>query len=121
MQIDEPHLHGPPSSAQPPLLPFPPGEDRVPAPNYNQPPPNIAPHNPPLLPDPYMGHRMPMYSHQQDTHYGPPRYERPPYQAPGYRPPQASRGYSGPTRPLRGMHHSKFKPVCTLIKNLDLK
>lgn len=116
--MDEPHLHGPPSvsSQQPPLLPYPPGEDRLPAPppaqppqpNYNQPPPNLAPHNA-LLPDPYMAHRIPLYPHQQGgPHYGPPRYDRPPYQQTGYRGSQIPRNYNGPPRPMRGMHHRKY-------------
>jgi len=107
LQVDEPHLHVPSSSNQPPLLPFPPGEERIPPPNYNQPPPNVAPHNPPLLPDPYMSHRIPIYPHQQGSHYGPPRYDRPPYQQQGYRPSQPPRNYNGPPRPIRGLHHSK--------------
>lgn len=106
-QVDEPHLHVPSSGNQPPLLPFPPGEERIPPPNYNQPPPNVPPHNPPLLPDPYMSHRIPIYPHQQGSHYGPPRYDRPPYQQQGYRPSQPPRNYSGPPRPMRGLHHSK--------------
>lgn len=97
-----------PSSNQPPLLPFPPGEDRIPQPSYNQPPPNVPPHNQPLLPDPYMSHRIPIYPHQQGSHYGPPRYERPPYQQQGYRPSQPPRNYNGPPRPIRGLHHCKY-------------
>lgn len=118
-QVDEPHLHVPSSSNQPPLLPFPPGEERIPPPNYNQPPPNVPPHNPPLLPDPYMSHRIPIYQHQQGSHYGPPRYERPPYQQ-GYRPSQPPRNYNGPPR---GLHHSKrhvkFKQIFIAIASLQ--
>ncbi|XP_032669076.1 E3 ubiquitin-protein ligase RBBP6 isoform X2 [Odontomachus brunneus] len=107
--VDEPHLHVPSSGNQPPLLPFPPGEERIPPPNYNQPPPNVPPHNPPLLPDPYMSHRIPIYPHQQGSHYGPPRYDRPPYQQQGYRPSQPPRNYNGPPRPLRGLHHMGYR------------
>ncbi|RLU15449.1 hypothetical protein DMN91_012443, partial [Ooceraea biroi] len=100
-----------PSSSAPPLLPFPPGEERIPPPNYNQPPPNVPPHNPPLLPDPYMSHRIPIYPHQQGSHYGPPRYDRPPYQQQGYRPSQPPRNYSGPPRPMRGLHHMGYRSL----------
>ncbi|EFN87378.1 Retinoblastoma-binding protein 6 [Harpegnathos saltator] len=110
--VDEPHLHVPPSGNQPPLLPFPPGEERIPPPNYNQPPPNVPPHNPPLLPDPYMSHRIPIYPHQQGSHYGPPRYDRPPYQQQGYRPSQPPRNYNGPPRgPIRGLHHMGYRSL----------
>ena len=115
--MDEPHLHGPQSVSgqQPPLLPYPPGEDRLPVPptipppqpNYNQPPPNLAPHNA-LLPDPYMAHRIPMYPHQQGPHYGPPRFDRPQYPQTGYRGTQIPRSYNGPPRPMRGMHHREY-------------
>uniref|UniRef100_A0A0C9RHS3 Rbbp6_0 protein n=1 Tax=Fopius arisanus TaxID=64838 RepID=A0A0C9RHS3_9HYME len=110
--VDEPHLHSQTSVNQAPLLPYPPGEECIPPPppqNYNQPPPRMAPHNPPLLPDPYMGHRMPMYPHQQGPHYGPPRYDRPPYQQTGYRSSQPPRNYNGPPRPIRGMHHRGYR------------
>lgn len=52
--------------------------------------------------------------HQTVPHYGPPRYDRPPYQPSAYRgggggggqiPP---RNYNGPPRPMRGMHHSEL-------------
>ncbi|XP_008560490.1 E3 ubiquitin-protein ligase RBBP6 isoform X2 [Microplitis demolitor] len=105
------HQYPPSTAHQAPLLPYPPGEDRIPSlqppppQGYNQPPPVMQPHNPPPpMSDPYMGHRMPMYPHQQGPHYGPPRYTRPQYQQQGYRPAQP-RNYNGPPRPMRGMHH----------------
>lgn len=56
-----------------------------------------------------------MYSHQQGSHYGPPRYERPPYQQQGYRPSQPPRNYNGPPRPIRGLHHRKYFYVHNLV------
>lgn len=110
-KVDEPHLHPPPAANQPPLLPFPPGDERVPTTGYNPPPPNMVPHNPPLLPDPYMGHRVPMYPHQQQgpQYPPPPRYERPPYsQYGGARSAPPPRGYNGPPRPARGMMNREY-------------
>lgn len=112
--VDEPHLHPPPAANQPPLLPFPPGDERVPTTGYNPPPPNMVPHNPPLLPDPYMGHRVPMYPHQQQgpQYPPPPRYERPPYsQYGGARSAPPPRGYNGPPRPARGMMNPGYRGI----------
>ena len=125
--MDEPHLHPVPVN-QPPLLPFPPGDERVPPPTYSQPPPNMVPHNPPLLPDPYMGHRIPMYPpHQQPgpQYPPPPRFERPPYQQyGGARPSQPPRNFNGPPRP-RAMHNRKcsnpFSKIEIVIPGLPLE
>ncbi|XP_034952657.1 E3 ubiquitin-protein ligase RBBP6 [Chelonus insularis] len=113
--VDEPHLHLSHNVHQShsSVCLYPPGEDRMavlPPPNYNQPPPSIPPHNPPLLPDPYMGQRMPMYPHQQAPHYGMTRYDRPPFPQSGFRH-QGARNYAGPPRPLRGMHHVNYRGI----------
>ncbi|KAG8034371.1 hypothetical protein G9C98_007447 [Cotesia typhae] len=111
------HQYPPSTAHQAPLLPYPPGEDRMPSlqppppQGYSQPPPVMQQHNaPPPMSDPYMGHRMPMYPHQQGPHYGPPRYTRPQYQQQGYRPSQP-RNYNGPPRPIRGMHHLGYRGI----------
>ncbi|XP_044596276.1 E3 ubiquitin-protein ligase RBBP6 isoform X3 [Cotesia glomerata] len=111
------HQYPPSTAHQAPLLPYPPGEDRMPSlqppppQGYSQPPPVMQQHNaPPPMSDPYMGHRMPMYPHQQGPHYGPPRYSRPQYQQQGYRPSQP-RNYNGPPRPMRGMHHLGYRGI----------
>ncbi|KAK0094488.1 hypothetical protein PV326_010724 [Microctonus aethiopoides] len=113
--VDEPHLHSQPPVNQAPLIPYPPGEGQIapiPQLNYNQPPPNILPHNPPLLPDPYMNHPVPpMYHHQPRPHgpYGPPRYNRPPYHQQSFRMSQPPRNFNGMPRPMRGMHHMNYR------------